>query len=344
MEHMSAELLTVDIGSLDPNPYRLLTKYPFIEPKIETLIRSVKDVGVWERIIVRRNGNRFQKAFGHHLEEACRRAGIKKIPVIVRELSDEQMVQFMGRENLEDYNANFLVMLETWEAATKFRGPGHEKNQGLEIARLLGWITIGQDGYERSNNTARACHGALILIQANHLSQKDLTDLPVKSVRDIVERTISKFEYLDRVAEKTKRPERSTELDKKYLGLAARSVARDAREGKIPTKNLGSEVEMRGVERAIRKNRETPLLADFAKSVSDQLHKILAEDSMATKLAEIEKVVPSITRDDDKHGLKRIDFALGSVGEKADRWRERLTPRGKKVIPFKLLKKQEKSA
>ena len=29
------------------------------------------------------------------------------------------MLQFMGRENGEDYNADFLVMLETWEAATR---------------------------------------------------------------------------------------------------------------------------------------------------------------------------------------------------------------------------------
>jgi hypothetical protein len=30
------------------------------------------------------------------------------------------MLQFMGRENGEDYNAEFLVMLNTWEAAARF--------------------------------------------------------------------------------------------------------------------------------------------------------------------------------------------------------------------------------
>jgi hypothetical protein len=46
----------------------------------------------------------------------------------------------MGRENMEDYNADFLCMLETWEAAVKFRSPtGERKAQPIEIARLLGW-------------------------------------------------------------------------------------------------------------------------------------------------------------------------------------------------------------
>jgi hypothetical protein len=29
------------------------------------------------------------------------------------------MLQFMGRENLDDYNADFLVMLQTWEGRRK---------------------------------------------------------------------------------------------------------------------------------------------------------------------------------------------------------------------------------
>ena len=37
--------------------------------------------------------------------------------MVVRDLDDKQMLQFMGRENGEDYNADFLVMLEIWEAA-----------------------------------------------------------------------------------------------------------------------------------------------------------------------------------------------------------------------------------
>jgi hypothetical protein len=33
------------------------------------------------------------------------------VPLIIRDLTDEEMVGFMGRENMEDFNSDFLVML-----------------------------------------------------------------------------------------------------------------------------------------------------------------------------------------------------------------------------------------
>jgi hypothetical protein len=59
--------------------------------------------------------------------------------MIVRDLDDEQMLKFMGRENMEDYNADFLTMLETWEAASVFESPDSGVKQPLEIAKLLSW-------------------------------------------------------------------------------------------------------------------------------------------------------------------------------------------------------------
>jgi hypothetical protein len=37
----------------------------------------------------------------------------------------------MGRENMEDYNADFLVILESWEAAIKYCGRGREHPQTI---------------------------------------------------------------------------------------------------------------------------------------------------------------------------------------------------------------------
>jgi hypothetical protein len=48
-----------------------------------------------------------------------------------------------GRENLEDYNAVFLIQLGSWEAALK-SGFAPVRNgkppQPIEIAKLLGWV------------------------------------------------------------------------------------------------------------------------------------------------------------------------------------------------------------
>lgn len=46
----------------------------------------------------------------------------------------------MGRENMEDYNSDFLTMLETWEAAVEHLSPSMDGDgtQALEIAGNMG--------------------------------------------------------------------------------------------------------------------------------------------------------------------------------------------------------------
>jgi hypothetical protein len=46
----------------------------------------------------------------------------------------------MGRENLEDYTADFLVMLESWEAAVVFAGRARQTSEPTDIAAILGWV------------------------------------------------------------------------------------------------------------------------------------------------------------------------------------------------------------
>ena len=131
-----SKIHNVTIADIDANPFRQLGTYPYVTRKIDTLKRSINDVGLWEGVIGRKNGNRVEIAFGHHRVEAARQAlGDKaSIPLIIRKLDDKEMLQFLGRENMEDYNADFLTMLETWEAGQKYLGGAPPKKQALDIA------------------------------------------------------------------------------------------------------------------------------------------------------------------------------------------------------------------
>ena len=64
------------------------------------------------------------------------------------------MLQFMGRENMDDYNADFLTMLETWDAAVNF-WPSRDGQayQPIDIANLLGWAQARSGGGEQMNRT-----------------------------------------------------------------------------------------------------------------------------------------------------------------------------------------------
>ena len=151
---MMSIIKIVQIEEIHANPHRYISEYPWNDKKLLALQYSILDVGLWEGIIARRVSNGYQMAFGHHRIEAAKRVGIKEVPLIIRDLSDKEMLQFMGRENGEDYATDYLVMLNAWEGAVKFLKSQRDTEnfclnqktlQPLEVARLLGWTRINGD-------------------------------------------------------------------------------------------------------------------------------------------------------------------------------------------------------
>ena len=157
---------------------------------------------------------KYELAFGHHRIEAARRSVMKSIPLIVEELTDTQMLQYMGRENLEDYNAAFLIQLESWEAASKsglvLSAKADREPQPIEIAKTLGWTVIkeqeGRPPNNVMNDTARACAAAYALIQGGYNTRDDFVSLDVRAARDLVERGFSRIEQIEKAGRKGATP------------------------------------------------------------------------------------------------------------------------------------------
>lgn len=334
------EILDAEITAIDANPYRLLKDYPFVESKIEALRRSFDDVGMWPGVIARRAGNRFQIAFGHHRIEAARQNKIKRVMLIMQDLNDEKMLQYMGRENMEDYNADFLCMLETWEAGTSFLGAADPKShKPIEIARLLGWV---HDNNQHANATAAACSAGHNLIEAGYLDKSDLRELSVKAVREIVTRAQARMEQVEALGKKTQRPPGEIERAKKHIGKGAKRVAKDFRKNKpgLGIGNLRGQVDFEAYKSTQGSTSKSPLFAMFGEAVADSISKMLTTDAAAEKLAEIVKVLPKLETEEDAAALRKIDFALAELGEHvAPSWRKKLAPKGK-VVPFKLLSRK----
>ena len=141
-----------------------------------TATTSSSDTFFWEGVLGRQVGDRTQIAFGHHRVEAARRAGKRTVPIIIHDdFDDEMMLKLVGRENGEEYTADFLALLNTWEAALQFcRQAPPRRSRSIDIARLLGWFGTDKEGDDRMNKTARACNAALILIEEGHLNREAL--------------------------------------------------------------------------------------------------------------------------------------------------------------------------
>jgi ParB/RepB/Spo0J family partition protein len=331
-----SNIVTVPINLIDENPHRNLGTYPTMKKKVEALMRSFQDVGVWEGIIARPAGDRYQLAFGHHRFEAAKNLGLSEIPLIVRDLSDEEMLKFMGRENSEDFGTEFLIMLNTWEAAVKFLECTREKTKPVDIARFLGWMDIGSSAKHPQgamNHAAMACAAGHALLVGGYLSLDDLSGITISAAREIVQRTHSRMEQIERSAAATNTPRKQVESAKKHVAKGAKATARDVKEGRVAQKDIRSTVDTKSFESAATsKVKDTPLFAVFGKALADSIEKMLRSDASSEKLEQIAKSVNKVTMDTDRAVLRQLDYQLSELGIRAEGWRKRLIPTNEKVV------------
>src|SRR6188472_822138 len=76
-------LLEVEVDRLEPNPDQ--PRSVFRETKLEELAASIRANGIVQPLLVRRQGDRFQIIAGERRWRAAQRAGLEKVPIVVRE-------------------------------------------------------------------------------------------------------------------------------------------------------------------------------------------------------------------------------------------------------------------
>lgn len=99
-------LKIVRISSVEPN--RSQPRKTFEKEKIDELAQSIRENGVLQPLIVRENGrNRYQIISGERRWRASKLAGLEEVPVIVRDLDEQKVLEVALIENLqrEDLNA-----------------------------------------------------------------------------------------------------------------------------------------------------------------------------------------------------------------------------------------------
>jgi ParB family chromosome partitioning protein len=96
--------LQVDIDLLDPSPYQPRTR--FAEPALEELAQSVRSTGIIQPLIARRVGARYQLIAGERRWRAAQRAGLLRVPVVLRDVGDEEALELSLVENLQREDLN----------------------------------------------------------------------------------------------------------------------------------------------------------------------------------------------------------------------------------------------
>lgn len=104
MANVEETLVEVKIRDLRPNPYQ--PRKAFSEEAIEELATSLKEHGLLQPIIVRKSIKGYEIVVGERRFLAAKHAGLKTIPALVRELTEDEMMELALIENLQRENLN----------------------------------------------------------------------------------------------------------------------------------------------------------------------------------------------------------------------------------------------
>jgi len=101
------EIVEINLDELRPNPYQ--PRKVFDEEKLQELSDSIKEHGVIQPIIVKKSTIKgYEIIAGERRVKAAKRAGLLTIPAIVRDFTDQEMMEIALLENLQRENLNSI--------------------------------------------------------------------------------------------------------------------------------------------------------------------------------------------------------------------------------------------
>ena len=103
-ENVSRETL-IGINEIEPNKSQ--PRKVFDEDTLQELADSIKQYGIIQPLVVQKKGELYEIIAGERRWRAARMAGLKKIPVIIREYTEQEIAEISLIENIqrEDLNA-----------------------------------------------------------------------------------------------------------------------------------------------------------------------------------------------------------------------------------------------
>ncbi len=217
------EIEMVKINELRSNPYQ--PRKVFDEEALQELAASIKEHGVFQPIIIKKSIKGYEIIAGERRVKASKIAGLEEIPAIVRDFSDNEMMEIALLENLQRENLNaieesmaYKKLLETLSLTQEDLAKRLGKSRS-HITNMLGLLTLPEEVQTAlSNKEITMGHARIISKLENKEQQIALTNRVKKeglSVRQLEDITQSNEKFI-RVHEIKKKPK---EINSEYQYL-----------------------------------------------------------------------------------------------------------------------------
>ncbi len=161
-------ILELDIARVHPNPKQ--PRKLFRDADLQSLAQSLKQDGVIQPIVVSKDDDGYMIIAGERRWRASQLAGFEKIPVIVKEVTPEEMLRIAIIENVQRANLNVIEEAEAYAMLIKDYGLTQDdcaRKVGKDratISNLLRILTLPQELQDDlMNDKLTMGHGRAIL-------------------------------------------------------------------------------------------------------------------------------------------------------------------------------------
>ena len=176
-------------------PNRAQPRKHFDESKLQELAESIKEKGILEPLIVRRTEQGYELIVGERRWRAAQKAGLKEVPVLVKETERREALEISLIENMQREDLNpieeaeaFKHLIEEFNISQEdlSKRIGKDRTTVTNILRLLKLPLEIRDHLLQNRITSG--HARAILSLENKEKQKELCALIIKrglSVREV---------------------------------------------------------------------------------------------------------------------------------------------------------------
>ena len=183
----------VAIDLIEPNPQQ--PRHRFTDTALEELTQSIRANGVIQPVVLRRVNGRFQIVAGERRWRAAQRAGLHKVPAVIREVSDEKLLELALIENIQRQELNpieegkaYRKLIDTLGLTQETVAERLGKDRTV-IATLMRLLKLPDDIQKHiEEGKLSAGHGRALLLSDDPKVQRSLANSAIDnswSVRDL---------------------------------------------------------------------------------------------------------------------------------------------------------------
>ncbi|MCR4409528.1 MAG: ParB/RepB/Spo0J family partition protein [Candidatus Saccharicenans sp.] len=202
----------VEIDKVQPNPQQPRTI--FDDQSIEELARSIRETGIIQPVLVVPEEDHYRIVVGERRWRAARKAGLRSLPVIIRNLTRDKQLEIQLIENIHREDLNPLEIAKAFQQLSSELGLTQQEiadRVGKDRASVANYLRLLKLPEEVKNYILE---GKLSMGQARAILALEEAELQLQAARQVVEKQLSVREtekLVQRYREKPPRAQKSLE-------------------------------------------------------------------------------------------------------------------------------------